>query len=122
MKSVKSALLLGFFDWLLPFVVSFVIFPLKDINYYLFESLMAVVVVFAAVWFAIRYFKKVSSSFLREGVLLGLLWLTINLAIDLILFLPKSPMHMPLSIYMSQIGTKYLSIPIITFGFGRLKK
>ncbi len=122
MKSIKSALLLGFFDWLLPFAVSFVIFPLKDYNYYLFESLMAVVIVFTVVWFATRYFKKVESNFVREGVLLGLLWLIINLVIDLILFLPKSPMQMPLSLYMSQIGIKYLSIPIITIGFGYLKK
>ncbi len=122
MKSIKSALLLGFFDWLLPFAVSFVILSLRKNNYYLFESLMVVVVVFAVVWFATRYFKKVESSFVREGVLLGLLWLVINLAIDLILFLPKSPMQMPLSLYMSQIGIKYLSIPIITIGFGYLKK
>jgi hypothetical protein len=122
MKSIKSALLLGFFDWLLPFAVSFAIFPLKDINYYLFESLMAIAVVLAVVWFATRYFRKVESNVVREGVLLGLLWLVMNLAIDLILFLPQSPMHMPLSIYMSQIGTKYLSIPIVTTGFGYLKR
>jgi len=122
MKSIKSALLLGFFDWLLPFVVSFAIFQLKDSNYYLFESLMVIVVVFAVVWFATRYFKKVESNFVREGVLLGLLWLIINLALDLMLFLPKSPMQMPLSFYMNQIGIKYLSIPIITIGFGYLKK
>ncbi|MGD0037546.1 MAG: hypothetical protein ABSC53_09665 [Bacteroidota bacterium] len=122
MKSIKSALLLGFFDWLLPFVVSFAFFQLKDSNYYLFESLMVVVVVFAVVWFATRYFKKVESNFVREGVLLGSLWLIINLALDLMLFLPKSPMQMPLSFYMNQIGIKYLSIPIITIGFGYLKK
>lgn len=122
MKSIKSALLLGFFDWLLPFAVSFVIFPLRKNNYYLFESLMVIVVVFAAVWFTIHYFRKVESNSVREGVLLGLLWLVINLAIDLILFLPQSPMQMSFSLYISQIGIKYISIPIITIGFGYLKK
>jgi hypothetical protein len=111
---IGFALLLGFFDWLLPFVVSFVIFPLRKGNYYLFESLMTVLVVLSAVIFSVIYFtQKVS---LREGVVLGILWLAINLVIDLLLFLPKSPMQMPFSVYMSQIGVKYLSIPIITIG------
>jgi heme/copper-type cytochrome/quinol oxidase subunit 2 len=122
MKSIKSALLLGFCDWLLPFALSFVIFPLKNSNYYLFESLMTVIVVFAAVLFAYRYFRKVEVNHIREGVLLGILWLAINLVIDFALFLPKSPMQMSLFLYMSQIGIKYLSIPIITIGFGYLKK
>ena len=122
MKSIKSALLLGFFDWLVPFAVSCVIFPMKDSDYYMFESLMVLVVVCAVVWFAVRYFKKVESNFVREGILLGLLWLSMNLAIDLMLFLPKSPMQMSLSVYISQIGIKYLCIPIITTGFGNLKK
>lgn len=122
MKSIKSALSFGFCDWLLPFAISFVIFPLRNNNYFLFESLMTVAVVFAAVWFSTRYFKKVESNFICEGILLGLLWLIINLAIDLILFLPKSPMHMSFALYTSQIGIKYLSIPIITTGFGYSKK
>jgi hypothetical protein len=121
MKSIKSALLLGLLNWLLPFAISFVVFPLKANNYYLFESLMTVIVVFAAVLFAYHYFRKVETNYIREGVLLGFLWLAINLFIDLVLFLPKSPMQMPFALYMSQIGIKYLTIPIITIGCGYLK-
>ena len=108
------ALLLGFFDWLLPFAVSFVIFPLRKSNYYLFESLMTVLVVLSAIIFSVIYFTQKIS--VREGLMLGILWLAINLAIDLLIFLPKSPMQMPFLAYMSQIGIKYLSIPIITIG------
>lgn len=115
---IGSALLLGLFDWLLPFAVSFVVFPLRKSNYFLFESIMTVLVVLSAIIFSVIYFtQKVS---LREGVFLGILWLAINLAIDLVLFLPKSPMQMPFSVYMSQIGVKYLSIPIITIGIAMI--
>jgi len=121
MKSIKSALLLGFFDWLLPFAVSFLIYPLKKSNYYLFESLMTGIMVFAAIWFATLYLKKEISKPVLEGLKLGLLWLIINLAFDLILFLPKSPMQMQFSQYMSEIGAKYISIPVITIVLGIFK-
>jgi len=78
MKSIKSALLLGFLDWLLPFAISFIIFPLRKNNYYLFESLMSVIIVFAVAFFAYRYFRKVESNHIRDGVLLGILWLLIR--------------------------------------------
>lgn len=122
MIAIKSALSLGFFDWLLPFAISFAIFTLKGSSYYLFESVMAVVIVLAVIFFSARYFKKVAVNSVKGGFLLGILWLVINLAMDLVLFLPQSPMQMPLSLYMSQIGIKYLCIPLVTAGFGYLKK
>jgi len=122
MKSLKKAFLFGFLAWLLPFIISFVIFPIRKSNYYLFESVITVVFIFFAVWFAFMYFRNMETSSVREGFLLGALWFAIGIALDLSLFLPKSPMQMSLSLYMSQIGIKYLCIPIITAGFGGLKQ
>jgi hypothetical protein len=120
MKSFRWALLLGFADWLLPFAVSFAIFPLRAEDYYLFESLLSVTVVFAAVFFAILYFKRTKAKSIQEGFLVGALWLIVNLAIDLALFLPSSPMQMSFSLYLRQIGIKYVSILIVATGFGYL--
>jgi len=122
MKKLKLAFILGLLSWLLPFAVSFVIFPLKQNNYFLFESLMSVLITISVVWFAKVYFSKNKEVPIKDGVLLGLLWLAINLIIDLFLFLPKSPMQMPFVLYISQIGVKYLSIPTITIGFSSLNK
>ena len=79
---------------------------------------MTIVIVLVATWLATKYFQKVKTTTLQEAAILGLLWLMINLVIDLMLFLPSSPMQMSPALYFSQIGVKYLCIPIITVGIG----
>ena len=107
----------GFFIWLMPFLVSFIIFPLKTSNRSLFESIMPVVLVFAVVVFSILYFKNMERVSFLDGVSVGMLWFAISLIIDLILFLPENPMHMSLTEYMMDIGLTYLIILMIPIGF-----
>ncbi len=116
MKSFKKVFLYGFLVWLVPFVISFFVFPFKSSVPALFESIMAVVVTMAAVWFSIQYFKKTGANTIKEGALLGLLWLAINIGIDLLLFM-QGPMKMSFANYMMDIGLTYLIIPTITIGF-----
>lgn len=118
--NLKRMLAYGFLIWLIPFLVSLAIFPLKETNRGLFESIMPVVVSACVVFFSISYFSKLGSQFLREGTLTGTTWLTISLAIDLFMFLPESPMQMPFIDYMADIGLTYLIMPAITIGFGQL--
>lgn len=121
MYSIKKALAFGFLVWLVPFIASFFVFPLKESNYFLFESIMSVLIVFATTMFGVLYFGKVTKSSLKEGIIVGLIWLAISLSIDLVLFMPESPMQMTFSLYLSQIGVKYLCIPIITTGLSKSK-
>ena len=118
-KTVKL-LLFGFFIWLVPFLVSLVIFPLKSSYNPLFESIMPVVISATVVTFTYLYFKPLKGNFAAEGVKSGVAWLVISLAIDLLLFLPPSPMQMSVPSYFMDIGTTYLMIPIITAGTGYL--
>jgi len=118
MNSLKKAVLYGFLIWLIVFVVSFLIFPLKDSNRPLFESIMPVIISINLVIFSGMYFKKVSSKYLKEGVLLGLIWFAVNIMIDLPLFLLKSPMQTTFTGYMSDIGITYLIMPVFTSGIG----
>lgn len=121
MKSLKLVIIYGVLVWLVPFVVSVVIFPIHDTNRPLFESIMPVAGTISALFFLILYFKKVSGNFLQEGVWLGIIWLGISLAIDLFMFLPtNSPMKMSLTDYVSDIGVTYLAIPTMTIGVGYL--
>ena len=119
MKSIKKALLYGFLVWLIPFIVSFLIFPLKSSNRALWESIMPVVITISAVPFLILYFSKLQAHFLKEAVLLGIIWLAISLILDLLLFM-EGPMKMSFADYMMDIGLTYLMIPIISIGFGYL--
>ncbi len=43
MKSVKKALLFGFLLWVIPFVIAFLIFPIRNSDRPLFESIMPIV-------------------------------------------------------------------------------
>jgi hypothetical protein len=110
----------GFLIWLIPFLVSFVIFPLKTSNRPLFESIMPVVLVFAVMISSVLYFKKIDKDSLKEGILAGVLWFVISLVIDLLLFLPVSPMQMSFVDYMMDIGLTYLIILMIPMGIGAL--
>ncbi len=110
----------GFLIWLIPFLVSFVIFPLRNANRPLFESVMPVVLVFAVMIISVLYFKKIEKESLKEGVIAGVLWFVLSLVIDLMLFLPASPMQMSFSDYMMDIGLTYLIILIIPIGIGAL--
>jgi len=118
-KYLKVALF-GVLTWLITFVVSVLISPLRTSQRPLFESIMPVVITACAVLFAILYLRSLQAGFWQEGVLLGVAWLIINLAIDLLLFLPESPMHMSFVDYMMDIGLTYLIIPAVTLGFGFL--
>ena len=52
---------------------------------------------------------------MRQGLLLGLLWLAICLAIDALMLL-GGPMQMTVPEYLADIGVTYLMIPVITIG------
>lgn len=116
MKSFKTALIFGFLVWLVPFMVSFWIFPLKETQLALFESIMAVMVTISAVTMSILYLKRLEENYLREGVLVGLLWLGVSIVIDLFMFM-WGPMKMGFIDYMKDIGLTYLIIPTVTIGF-----
>jgi hypothetical protein len=110
----------GFLIWLIPFLVSFVIFPLRNANRPLFESIMPVFLALTAMIISVLYFKKVEKESLKEGLFAGVLWFVLSLVIDLMLFLPASPMQMSFSDYMMDIGLTYLIILIIPIGIGAL--
>ena len=116
-KNLKIVLF-GFLIWLIPFAVSFFIYPIKAPMYSLFESIMSVLIAAAAVIFSYLYFKNIKTNFVMEGIITGIVWFIIAIVIDLLMFMPASPMHMNFNDYMMTVGVKYLIIPIVTIGSG----
>jgi hypothetical protein len=120
MNKFLKVIAFGFLTWLIPFVISFFVFPLRASQRPFFETIMAVTVTATAVVFSILYFRRIKYGFLREGVLIGIAWFIINIVIDLLLFMPDSPMQMSFAGYMMDIGLTYLIFPIVALGFGYL--
>jgi hypothetical protein len=116
MRYWRRALGLGLVVWLAPFVVAFLAFPFRESARPLFESIMAVVVTATAVVLGLSYLKRLDGGFVREGLLLGLIWFAMCVLIDVPLMLFGGPMKMSFGAYMADIGLTYLSIPIITWG------
>ncbi|MGB9937499.1 MAG: hypothetical protein ACPK7O_07240 [Methanobacterium sp.] len=116
-KSLKI-LSYGFLVWLIPFLISFVIFPLKTSMRPLFESIMPLILSIVVITLIYYYLKNINGDYAKEGVLIGIIWFIINIAIDLLMFLPSSPMQMGFLDYLMDIGLTYVIIPVITTGMG----
>lgn len=118
MNRYLKIIIFGFLAWLIPFLVSFVIFPLKDNMRPLFESIMPLILTIVVVTLSYYYLKNINANLVKEGIIIGVAWFVINIFIDLFMFLPASPMHMNFADYMMDIGLTYVIIPVITTGMG----
>ena len=116
----RRAALLGVASWLIPFVISFLVFPLKKSDPPLFETLMTLVVLATAGAMFQLYFRGRSIS-VHEAWFIGLLWLAVNLVMDYPMF-AYGPMKMTAAVYYSQIGLDYLTFPVFGFWASRLAR
>ena len=119
MQNTRKIILYGFFVWAVPFVMGMLAFGLKTAGSPLFETVMAVTVTAAGVFFGLKYFRAVPECSLREGLYMGLAWFAISVILDLFLFM-WGPMKMTFPAYMADIGFTYLIYPIVTTGLGIL--
>lgn len=113
----------GFLTWLIPFIVSFFFFtpngtPLIDITF--FKSIMTVLGCLVGVLLLIQSFTKIKTNYLKESIKIGLIWFLMNIVLDLIFLLPLG--KLTLMDYITQIGIRYINIPIISIGMGYLAK
>jgi phosphate/sulfate permease len=105
---------------MIPFVIAFLLVPLKKPNAPLFGTLMSLVVLLTAAALLDRYFRNRPVS-VSEAVRVGALWLAINLLFDYPMF-AYGPMKMTAWGYYSEIGLNYLAFPIFAFGAARLAR
>jgi len=115
---MKKYISYGFLIWLIPFMVSFFIFPIHQSNRALFESVMAVILFTTTLFFTQKIFRLREGNFARDGLTIGLMWAAINLGMDAVVFLAPTPLQMSLTDYISDIGLMYIIIPLTTFTIG----
>jgi hypothetical protein len=112
-------LLFGFLSWLIPFLVSIPFYSMQGVllvDVFLFKSIMIVVGSLVGTVLMVVLFLRLREGYLREGILIGFSWLVINWVMDSLVLLPMSGMDA--ATYFSQIGIRYLVIPIIAIGMG----
>lgn len=112
MKSVKKALLYGFLLWFLPFITSFIVYPIQDDYPVVFKAIMGVVLLVYTIVFAFLYFKDHGGIKLFEGILVSTLWLLISIVLDMIIFV-LGPLGYGFWQYLFEIGISYFTIPAV---------
>jgi uncharacterized membrane protein YpjA len=117
MKRAAREIGFALLAWLIPFVVSVCIFPLKSSHEPLFDSLMGVTLTCSTVALAVAYFRRLSANYVAQGVRIGIIWAVANWILDSLMF-SSGPMKMSLDQYVMDIGVAYLAIPVITIGLG----
>lgn len=119
MNKYLKNLLYGFLAWLIPFVASIFFYTQEGkltIDIFLFKSIMIVIGSISASILLVTYFKKINAKYLKEGIIVGLTWLGINILMDLLILIPISGMS--IADYFTQIGIRYLVIPAMSIAVG----
>ena len=118
MQLIKRAFIYGFLLWIIPFLASVLIFPLKKTDPAFFQSILGVFSITLAVILTVHYYRKTQGN-LKEGIFLGLIFAVISWFFDFLFFI-WGPIKMPLVAYIKEIGIGYLVYLIIAIGFGYL--
>lgn len=111
-------LLLGFLSWLIPFAASFLFIDRTGqvtVPLPLFKSLMVVIGGGVGTALLAVAFRRITPT-LRSGLALGLLWLVLNLGLDLAVLVPMA--KMTTAGYLQDIGLRYLLLPIVAAAMG----
>lgn len=122
MKQYLKLALFGFLAWLIPFIISIFFYDktghlvIGDI--FLFKSIMIVTGSLTGAVLLVLYFSKISEKYLYHGILIGIVWLAMNWALDLLILLPMAKLG--LYDYFAQIGLRYLVMPIMSITAGYL--
>ncbi len=121
MERPKHILFYGVIIWLVPFVLSFLFYRPDGtlvIDIFFFKTIMIVAGSLIGVCMAVKYFRQVKKDYLNAGITIGLAWFLISIVLDLAVLVPMS--GMAIVPYFTEIGLRYLIIPIITVGMGYL--
>ncbi|MFC2104434.1 hypothetical protein ACFLS4_03665 [Bacteroidota bacterium] len=121
MKNILRLFLLGVLTWIVPFIVGFLFFDKTGqlaIDIYLFKTIMIIVGGLIGSFAIVLYFKKKNDLFLKHGVIAGITWFAINNILDILILVPMT--QMSIDEFISQIGLRYLLIPIMCILCGYL--
>jgi uncharacterized membrane protein YpjA len=107
----------GLILWVIPYVTAIPLLGLMQRDLILFKTIMIVEGAFVGAVLTVMYFLDVKSDFLREGIVLAVVWIVVNWLLDVVALLPFTELTLPR--YFLEIGLRYLAIvaPTVAVGF-----
>ncbi len=118
-KNLKIAIF-GLLLWLIPFFTGFAFVDPSGnflIDQIFFKTIMILEGGLIGVILAIKYFACIEDNYLKEGMIIGVAWFAISLILDLV-FVAAGFFQMSYAKYFTDIGLRYLFIPMYMFGIG----
>ncbi len=108
----------GLLSWALPFIAAILFFGSSGqpvVPQPLFKSLMVVIGALVVVVLLALLFRRVRPTF-AAGLAIGLYWMVLSLVLDVVILVPM--WGESLTDYYSDIGVRYLVLPVIAAGMG----
>lgn len=108
----------GLLSWAIPFFGSFPFYDPREglmIPLILFKSIMVVLGALAGTALLVWVFRSLRPS-VTMALAVGLLWMGLNWILDIAALLPMSGMDF--GTWFTDVGIRYLTIPIIAGGMG----
>ncbi len=115
---IWKMLILGLIVWTVPFLLGFLLFPLVDTNLMLFKTIMIVTGSLTGMICIIIYFRRIDFLYWKNGVILGIIWFSINFLLDIVFLVLM--FQTPFVEYLFDTGLRYLNILIMALGAGWL--
>ena len=104
--------------WFIPTIITYITSFTSGL--YLFDVISALSIAITVIVFAYIYFKDIDSHFIKEGIILGVVWLLISIVLDIILVL-LGITKLTITQYAIYVAPIYIIIPVVTIGFGLYK-
>lgn len=118
LKNDLKIITFGFMVWLIPTIVTYITSFTSGL--YLFEIISTLSIAITVIIFAYLYFKDLDSHFIRDGIIMGMIWIIISIVLDIVLVL-LGITKLTLSQYLFYVAPIYIIIPAVTIGFGLYK-
>lgn len=109
----------GLLVWLIPSLITVTLSSFWS-TFSVFEVVSAVAIAVTVIILAYLYFKGITENFIKEGILIGIIWLIISIALDLIL-IALGISQLNLTSYVMYVAPLYIIIPVLTIGLGLYK-
>jgi uncharacterized membrane protein YpjA len=102
--------------WAVPYVTAIPLLPLMQSDLIFFKTIMIVEGSLLGGLLTAIYLTKVQANYLREGLLLAAIWITLNWLLDFAALLPFT--HQTVPRYFMEIGLRYLAVAATTVAVG----
>lgn len=113
LQSPKRVLIGGLGVWVGLVVISLILLPAEGKHEALYESIKLSTLVGVTLGLIIWYLRGARNGTAVEGLVVGLVWAAIVIALDLLLF-ALGAFNIGLGVYFTDVASSYLAIPITT--------